>query len=306
MPRDFKGTVLILGGSGRFGRHATVAFRYRGWDVRQFDRDTQSLWDAAWGADVIVNAWNPPYTEWAETVPRLTEQVIEVAKASGATVIIPGNVYVFGQSPETAWTADSPHAATNPLGRIRQEMEAAYRDAGVKTIVLRAGDFIDTEASGNWFDMILTAKLNRCRFVYPGAWDRLHAWAWLPDVAEAAAMLAERRDQLAQFEDIPFEGYTLTGAALADAVEQVMHRPIRRSRMSWVPLVVASPFWPMGRKLREMRYLWDMPHALDGQRLRQLLPGFRATDLHEALSVALHDHIHPNETVTRGGLAFQR
>ncbi|MCF6316055.1 MAG: hypothetical protein L3J30_07185 [Marinosulfonomonas sp.] len=47
------------------------------------------------------------------------------------------------------------------MGRIRTEMEAAYRDSGVRTIILRAGDFIDTQASGNWFDKVMTPKLDK-------------------------------------------------------------------------------------------------------------------------------------------------
>ncbi|MEM6275847.1 MAG: epimerase, partial [Pseudomonadota bacterium] len=90
--------VLILGGTGRFGRHATIAFNQAGWSVRQFDRDTEDLWDAAWGAHVIVNAWNMAPGRWAKEALPAHERVIEVAQASGATVIVPGNVYNFGSS----------------------------------------------------------------------------------------------------------------------------------------------------------------------------------------------------------------
>ncbi|MEM9971996.1 MAG: epimerase, partial [Pseudomonadota bacterium] len=70
------GTVLILGPSGRFGRHSAEAFWARGWNVRLFDRSTDDLMRASDGVDVIVNGWNTPYTDWETLVPRLTEQVI--------------------------------------------------------------------------------------------------------------------------------------------------------------------------------------------------------------------------------------
>ncbi len=81
-------------------------------------------------------------------VPVLHAQVIAAARQSGATVIVPGNVYVFGADTPGPWGQTTPHGAQNPLGRIRIDMEAAYRGAGVRTIILRGGDFIDTEASG--------------------------------------------------------------------------------------------------------------------------------------------------------------
>ncbi len=176
-------TVLILGGNGRFGRHASAAFKSRNWEVRTFDRANDDLNTAAAGVEVIVNAWNPAYPDWAAQVPKLTAQVIDAAKISGATVIIPGNVYNYGVDAPAIYSADTPHRAQNPLGRIRIDMEAAYRASSVRTIILRAGDFIDTQASGNWFDMMMIPKLGKGRFIYPGNPDIAHAWAWLPDLA---------------------------------------------------------------------------------------------------------------------------
>ncbi|MCK4712095.1 MAG: sugar nucleotide-binding protein [Marinosulfonomonas sp.] len=283
-------TVLILGGSGRFGRHATTAFENRGWNVRQFDRTQENLRDATQGVDVIVNAWNPAYPDWAKQVPKLTAQVIEVAKATGATVIVPGNVYNFGVEAPAIYDANTPHHATNPLGRIRIEMEAAYRASGVRTIILRAGDFIDTQASGNWFDMMMIPKLGKGRFIYPGNPDVAHAWAWLPDLTRAAAELAEIRADLPVFADIPFAGYTLTGNELCTAISARLGRPIKLKKMSWLPLQIARPFWPMARHLLEMRYQWNKPHQIDGAKFDALLPDFKTTLLAQALPLAIGQH----------------
>ena len=125
------GKVLILGASGRFGRHAAEAFWNAGWRVSVFRRGEDDLTETASDVDVIVNGWNPPYPQWAKTVPSLTAEVIQAASASGATVIVPGNVYVYGKGSPSVLRPDTPHAAKNPLGRIRVEMEAAYRDGDV-------------------------------------------------------------------------------------------------------------------------------------------------------------------------------
>ena len=176
-------TVLILGPTGRFGRHTADAFAARGWLVRRFDRKTDRLTTAAKGVDVIIAGWNPPYQEWAAQLPALHAQIRRAALDNDATVILPGNVYVFGPKAPGPWAADTPHLATNPLGRIRQNLESAYRRDGVKTILLRAGDFLDTQPSGNWFDRMMAKSLPRGRLSYPGHTDRDHAWAYLPDFA---------------------------------------------------------------------------------------------------------------------------
>jgi nucleoside-diphosphate-sugar epimerase len=280
-------TVLILGGTGRFGRAAAEAFWNAGWRVRAFDRAKDQLPEAAMGADVIVNGWNPTYDRWAELLPGLTDRVIEAARASGATVIQPANVYIYGAGSPEVLGPDTPHAATNPLGRLRIAMEEKLRSAGVPVILLRAGDFIDTEPSGNWLDRVLLAHLSKGRLDYPGNPDIPHAWAYLPDLGRAAVALAERRGSLARVEEVLFPGYTLTGRDLVRRVAEASGRPVRLSRMAWWPLRLARPFWRLAGGLLEMRYLWDMPHRLDGTRFAELVPDFPATPVEDALGVLL-------------------
>ncbi len=279
--------ALILGATGRFGRNAAKAFSDAGWTVQKFDRRKDDLQSATRGVDVIVNAWNPLYPDWARQVPELHHQVIAAASARDLTVIVPGNVYVFGADTPGPWSAETPHLARNPLGRIRIEMEEAYRASSVRTIMLRAGDFIDTAASGNWFDQIMIKHLRRGRFVYPGNPDIPHAWAYLPDLTRAAVALAEMRYTLPRFCDVPFAGYTLSGNEMAQALSRVAGHELTLKQMAWWPPQLASPFWRMAPHLLEMRYLWDTPHRLDGYFFDALLPEFKQTDLNEALRNAV-------------------
>lgn len=281
------GTVLILGANGRFGRNVAEAFWNAGWQVRLFDRATDDLMQAAQGVDVILNGWNPAYTDWAAQVPGLTRQVIDAARVSGATVFVPGNVYVFGEAAPEAFGPDVARSARNPLGQIRIRMEAAYRDSGLRVIVLRAGDFLDTEASGNWFDLQMAPSLKKGVLTYPGNPDVPHAWAFLPDMARAAVALAERRAALPRFADIAFPGYTLTGREMAALCGKAMGRDVRVKRMSWLPLQIARPVWGMARKLLEMRYLWNKPHHLTRDSFDAVLPDFVGTPADEAIAAAI-------------------
>ena len=128
-------TVLILGASGRAGHHSATAFEDAGWMVRRFDR-RDDMTHAAEGADVILNGLNPPdYHDWKSTIPAITAQVIEAAKSSGATVILPGNVYHFGNQPGT-WSEKTPPNPVSRKGQIRLEMERVYEASGVQTLSL--------------------------------------------------------------------------------------------------------------------------------------------------------------------------
>ena len=87
-------TVLICGASGLFGGQAAAAFVAAGWTVRKYQRGADMV-AAAKGVVVIVNALNPPnYHAWDRLIPEITAQVIAAGLASGATVLVAGNVYV--------------------------------------------------------------------------------------------------------------------------------------------------------------------------------------------------------------------
>ena len=280
-------TALILGASGHFGHNAANAFEAAGWTVRRYDRKTDTPETAAPGADVIVNGMNPPdYRNWDREVPRITALAIAAARASGATLIVPGNVYNFGIQPGP-WGPDTPHEPVTGKGRVRVEMERSYREAvaahGLRVIVLRAGDFIDDTPGGTWMGEGILRDLKRGRVAYPGRTDIPHAWAYLPDLGRAAVALAERRDTLPGFADIPFPGYTLTGSELAEAVEEAAGRPLKRTRFPWWMLRLLSPVVKAAQGMREMHYLWDTPHSLDGSAFHTAVPDFAFTPVEQAL-----------------------
>lgn len=296
--------VLVLGANGRFGRGAMTAFNNAGWDVTALVRpgkssenskvieadasDPIALSAAAKGFDVLVNALNPPYHKWKSMLPVLTDSVIKAAQTSGATVLIPGNVYNFGTNPPTVITDQSPQTAASGKGALRVEMERRFRDAaGIQTIILRGGDFIENEKTGNWFDSQITNKIDKGIITYPGPKDQVHAWAYLPDMTRAAVDLCEIRETLPRFTDVPFNGYALTGDELIGAIEKATGKTLTVKTVPWGIMSVIGWFSPLIREVVSMRYLWNKPHRLDGAALQKLLPEFQPTPLARAMTQVL-------------------
>lgn len=282
------GTVLILGGSGRIGRHATRAFDAAGWTVRGFDRARDDLLTAATGADVIVMGAHPPsYDLWADQLLPLHASVIAAAEATGATVIVPGNVYAFGPDAPAPWGPASPQTARNPLGLLRIEMERMYRRSQARTVFLYCGDFIDDTPSGGWFDRFVTPRIDRGILSWPGDPEAMHAWAYLPDVARIMVALAGQRAALDRFEPVPVPGFTLSGRQMGQEIARTLGRDVRVGRMGWWWLHLLRPVMPVLSGVFEMRYLWSLPHRLDTSGMDRLLPGFRPTPVQAALAAAL-------------------
>ncbi|WP_209427224.1 epimerase [Pararhodobacter sp. SW119] len=275
-------TVMILGASGGFGSAAAAAFTAAGWQVARYRRGSD-MKAAATGARLIVNAMNPPnYHDWARQVPAITAAVMAAARASGARVMIPGNVYVFGAQPGP-WSEGTPHRPVSRKGQIRAEMEARWRDSGLPVTLLRAGDFVNPARRGLILDRVVLKNLAQGRITALGDPDAVRAHAYLPDLARAAVTLAGNPD-LPTFADVPFPGHAFSVNELAAEIARQTGRQPTVRRFPWWTLKLASPVWELARELREMRYLFDLPHRLDGGQLARYAPGLRQTPFAEIVA----------------------
>ena len=278
-------TVLIAGASGLFGSQAAKAFAAAGWTVHKYQRGTDMA-AAAQGCDLIVNAMNPPkYHDWDHIIPEITAQVIAAGLASGATVLAPVSVYNYGTQPGP-WGPNTPQRPAARKGAIRVQMEADYRAAstrGLQVILLRGGDFIDPQNPGSFWNMIALKSVATGKLVSPSPSHIKRAYAYLPDMARIAVALAERLETLPAFTDMPFAGYTLSMADLAETLQRLTGKPMKISPFMWWAMTLLSPFWELAREMSEMRYLWSNSHAIDPKPLQSLLPDFQQTPLDEVL-----------------------
>lgn len=299
--------VMVLGANGRLGRALVLAFAAAGWQVTaQLRRapqaplpagvrlveadalDVAALVAAAaagQGVHVIVNALNPDYTKWATLLPPQTAAVLALARATGATLMMAGNVYNFGKQLPALLAETTPLAANHPKAAQRIALEAALaqaaQDHGQRCIVIRAGDFLGD--TGTWIDLAMAKNLAKGQFAQMGPADLPHAWAYLPDLAQVFVQVAGCRAGLAPHTVLHYAGLTLTGAELHAAFAAALGRPLRRTAFPWWLLRLAAPLLPMFRALLEMRYLWQRPHRLDDTRLRALLGTLPATPLAEVV-----------------------
>ena len=314
-------TVLILGARGRFGLAAARAFRDAGWRVLAQLRpgaalpdderiewlcadlqDTRALGAAAHGAAVVVHAVNPPYPQWERQAMPVLEHAIELATALKAVLMLPGNVYNFGQTMPPVLREDTPQLAYTRKGRVRMMMEQTMRQASeggrLRSIVIRAGDFFGS-GKGSWFDLALAKNMRQGKLSYPGAGDVPTAWAYLPDLATTFERVARfaltEPERFKPFEVLHFRGYSLTGADWIGVME-----PIAREQ-AWLGQRAslgrgAVPWWlfkalrwavPLFRELAEMQYLWHTPHALANDKLTALIGPEPHTPLVQAAHAAL-------------------
>lgn len=311
-------TALVLGATGSFGAHATQALIKRGWTIRALARDPvaavarlgartpidwlqgdamdrASVVAAARGVQLIVHAVNPPgYRNWKGTVLPMAENAIAAAKASGARLVIPGNVYNYAPDAGPAIAEDAPQLPVTRKGAIRVELERRLREVserdGVRVLILRAGDFFGPAAPNSALSWLAQKRRGRLTGVYsPG--PAPHAFAYMPDLGETLARLVDAEDRLGPYEVFHFRGQWLAdGQALGQALRRAAgdpQLPIRR--FPWIVVRLAAPFNETFRELLEMGYLWKQPIGLDNAKLVRFLGEEPHTPLDAALRATLAD-----------------
>lgn len=308
-------TALVLGATGGVGGAVTRAMLARGWHVTALARDPRRAavtwgdsvapeWQAgdamnradvvraAEGTSVIVHAVNPPgYRGWDRLVLPMLDNTLAAARDAGARIVLPGTVYNYDPVLTPVIDETTPQHPRGRKGAIRVEMERRLAEAApeVRSLVVRAGDFFGPEAGQSWFAQAL-AKPPLARIVNPGTPGVGHAWAYLPDLAEAILCLLELpSDRLSPFERLQFPGYDdPDGGGMVAALRRVSGRPdLPERRFPWALMRALSPFGGFPREVLEVRPFWKHPVRLDGRRLTALIGALPRTALDEAVAASL-------------------
>jgi len=309
--------ALVLGASGGIGGEVARQLRDAGWLVCGLKRgldaevaerdgitwirgdamDRDAVVRAARGCSVIVHAVNPPgYRNWAGQVLPMIDNTIAAAKAERATIVLPGTVYNYGPDAFPVLVEDAPQHPSTRKGAIRVELERRLQDAagqGVRTIIVRAGDFFGPKLTGNsWFAAgFVKAGQPVASISVPGRAGIGHQWSYVPDAARAMVELIERRDTLEPFARFHLGGHwDADGTQMAEAVRRIAQRHGLRPtvrKFPWWFVWAAAPFVTTLRELLEMRYLWREPVRLDNTRVTAVLGREPVTPLDTAVEATL-------------------
>ncbi|TCT04991.1 NAD(P)H-binding protein [Aquabacter spiritensis] len=326
MPEDPSRIALVLGAHGGVGGETALALARHGWTIRALVRDPSKAprradWSyvvgdamnrdtvvaAAGGAGLIVHAVNPPgYRGWNRLVLPMIDNTIAAAETNGARILLPGTIYNYGRDAYPLLSEESPQRPATRKGEIRVRLEARLEAAaarGVRALVLRAGDYFGRSARNNWFSQALVKPGQKLKAVtYPGAPGVGHAWAYLPDVAETFARLAEREADLPVFARFHFDGqWDADGTAMTSAIRRVAGAPdVPIRAFPWGLLRLIAPFNETVRELIEMRPLWRQAARLDNRRLVAFLGAEPRTPLEQAIRETLTGLDVPLSVTARG------
>jgi nucleoside-diphosphate-sugar epimerase len=310
---------LILGITGSVGRELARVLAERGWRLTALHRDPAAamktdglphalqwlqgdsmqaadVMKAAEGATLIVHAVNPPkYHNWRGLALPMLENTIKAAHAHGARIVLPATIYNFGRDAAPILRENSPQRPPTAKGAVRVEMEVMLQRAslyGVRSLVVRSGDFFGPGAGNSWLTQGMVRAKRRIKSLsYMGTPNVGHSWAYLPDLAETVAQLVESPRSLADYEVFHFRGHWFErGVELAEIICRMGGIPYRQIKpFPWWALKLAAPFVEVFREMQEMRYLWKVPLQLDNSKLCAYIGAEPHTDIETALTATLGD-----------------
>lgn len=264
-------TARLLAGQGhlvrvvtRSGRDPEPGIEHIALDAT----DSTRLIEAVQGATTIYSCAAPPYHRWVSDWPPLATSLCETAEATGAVLVMLGNLYGYGPV-DGPMTEELPLAPTGPKGRVRaavwEQARKLHEQGRIKAVEVRASDFFGPGVTdGGHLAARVMPRLLRGKAVSTlGDPDTPHSWTYLPDVARALVEIAGEERAWGRAWHVPTEPALSTREMVDRLAGQAGTGPVTVRRLPPALLGVLSYVSPLIRELREVRYQFDRPFVVD-------------------------------------------
>ncbi|MGB2908572.1 MAG: NAD-dependent epimerase/dehydratase family protein [Candidatus Aminicenantaceae bacterium] len=242
---------------------------------------------ACQGAAVVYSCCSPPYDKWPELFPPLQNGIIVGAVHAGAKLVSMENLYMYGQTRGKPVAEDLNCDALTRKGMIRarmaEELMSAHQSGRIRVVIARASDFFGPRAlNAAMGDRVFYPALAGKKVQVLGNPDLLHTMTFVPDIARALVLIAEKDEALGKAWHIPSPETVTT----REFIERVFADAGKKPRIQSVPrfmVKIMGAFLPVMRELNEMLYLWEEPFVVDHSKF-EVAFGFKATPLDEAIT----------------------
>lgn len=306
---------LVLGGTGGFGSAVVRAFLARGEAVRVLARspetarlppevevvrgdvtELRTVVDLAKGCDSITHAVNVPYAKWDPVLLHMTDNVVEAAGLTGATVVFPGTIHGLKPIYEVPLPVRTSPRDVNDRpcrkGDVRNQIEDQIRQnaevRNIRTLIVRTGDMFGERIDNPFVGEMFRAALGGRPVPWFGSRTAGHAFTWSDDAARVAVEYALASDRPV------LETVHVAGHLVADA--ETWGRALATAAGTAFGGVQVSRAWQVRlrglldaemREFTELLYQWEAPILLDDSATRARLPHVAPTPLADALAATM-------------------
>jgi nucleoside-diphosphate-sugar epimerase len=247
--------------------------------------DAARMRELTQGADVLYNCANPPYYRWPQEWPPIANSLIAAAESSGAILASVNNLYCYGRVTEPM-TEQTPLRPIGVKGGVRtatwQQALEAHRAGRIRTVEVRASDYLGRGAATVWTLLALPRLLAGKPAFVPADLDAPHTWTNPLDVARLLVTLANDASAWGRVWHAPSVEPRSIRQLSNDATRVANVRPARIAHMPYPVLWAGGIFDPTVRELRETQYQFTAPFVLDSSAAQNTF-GLRPTPYEDSL-----------------------
>jgi nucleoside-diphosphate-sugar epimerase len=300
----------LVVGAGLIGKPLAERLAARGDDVRVATRsggavdgarsitldasDSAAFSAAADGVDTIFLCANPPYPRWTADWPPIHSAAIAAATASGAGLVMVGNLYGYGP-PVRPMTEQSPQLTNERKGLVRkagwERALAAHSRGEIRATEIRPSDYFGPGTHGSshlgdgFFRPVLASRTARV----VGDPALAHSWSYLPDIVSTLIAAGDYRGEWGRVWHVPSN----EPLPRTEIVEQINSGWDRKGSVAGIPqwlLTGLGVFNPTLREIAASSYQFRMPFVIDSAETERML-GVQATAWDEALATTVEYYL---------------
>jgi nucleoside-diphosphate-sugar epimerase len=298
-------TILVTGAGGGLGSNVVRAALARGHRVRALVRDPkqaqlpegvapfvgdaldpESMRRAADGCEALFHLANVVIgDDWVRLTAALLDAAIAACASTGARLVFPANVWVFGRGTPGALVSEAaPLTPCSKLGDARRRKEEKIRGAGIRWAMIRLPEFYGPHVqtlTGRPLQAISRGERGR----WWGPADHSIEFVYMPDAADVLVVVGLSDAADGELFHLPGVAHTTARDFLASAV-----RIAGTGRFAVMPafLVRAGALVnPLARSFADILHLWEHPILLDGTKLRTRFPALKMTSYDDGIAATL-------------------
>jgi nucleoside-diphosphate-sugar epimerase len=233
--------------------------------------DTRQTIELTAGATAVYQCAQPAYQEWAAKFPPLQAAILGGAAATGAKLIVPENLYMYGRPDGRPLTEVSPYRAHTRKGRVRRAMTealaAAQREGKVRVAIARGSDFFGPDDAVS-AELIYWPALAGTSVSVLGRLDQPHTFTYAPDFGKTLATLGTHEEALGQIWHVP-SNPPVTQAELVALVQDAVGKPIKVQRGTAPILWLIGLRNPRAAEIIEMLYEFEQPFVMESEKFQR-------------------------------------
>ena len=229
---------------------------------------------AAKGSDVIYLCAGLVYnkTIWQQQWPIIMQNMINVAKETGARFVFFDNVYMYGlvNGPMLETTPYNPVSVKGEVrAKIASQLMDEVKTGSIKASVLRGADFYGAESMNSFFDSMVLAKYAKGeRAQWIGKPKTLHSFSYLPDCGKAMYLLGQDPTSDGQIWHVPTAA-PLTGIQFMELAADVFNTKPSYMAINKLMLQLFGLFNPLVKDSVEMYYQYDHNYVFNSDKFEK-------------------------------------